>query len=286
MTNFKFKNLGRVLKHYFLPHRGNAFRPHAFRHKMLSWYSIGLILSQLAFGITTYAGPTISAQQSEVMKKNIVTLTNAERSGENLSDLKENIILTQAAYDKLNDMFAKNYWDHKGPNGETAWEFVEKEGYVYQLAGENLARGYDSSAEVVAAWMKSESHRANILNERFRDIGIAVGSGEINGAKTTLVVQIFGEPKTAFAAAATTGPGAFTPKEVLPEIDLGNPALPSKLPYFLIWSFIFGLILVDGFMIRKLGLHASRSHVFNLRVSLLLAGFGLVFMMIGFVGIA
>jgi len=276
----------KLLKHFFVPHRGNAFRPHAARHRMLSIYSVGLVLSQLLLGVTAYAGPTISENQSIVMQKNIVSLTNAERSKENLSLLKENEVLDRAANNKLNDMFEKNYWDHKGPNGETAWDFIESEGYVYQLAGENLARGFDTSAEAVAAWMNSPSHRDNILNKRFREIGISVGSGEIKGAKTTLIVQVFGEPKTAYASAQTQNSTVLADKATLPEIKISNSTLPSKVPYFLIWTFIFGLILVDGFMIRKLGLHASRSHVFNLRVSLLLAGFGLIFMMVGFVGIA
>lgn len=271
-----------------MPHRGNAFRPHAFRHKMLSIYSLGLILSQLFWGATFYAGPSFSNEQAKIMQKNIFNLCNAERAKENISPLTENELLQKAAQDKLNDMFSKNYWDHKGPNGETAWDFVKKEGYLYALAGENLARGFESSAEVVLAWMKSETHKANILNPRFKDIGIAIGSGKINGAQTTIIVQIFGEPKIALAAATNTPQTTpvFAGAEIIPELKLNNPTLPSKVPYFIIWSFIFGLILIDGVMIRRLGLHASRSHVFNLRVSLLMAAFGLIFLMVGFVGIA
>lgn len=276
----------KILKHFFVPHRGNAFRPHALRHKAISIYSIGLILSQLLLGVTAYSGPVVSAAEAANLSKNIVYYTNLERKEQGLMDLSENVKLNLAAKDKLDDMFQKNYWDHNGPKGETAWDFIANEGYFYQLAGENLARGFTNSEETISAWMASQSHKANILNNRFSEIGVAAGSGKINGAQTTVVVQLFGEPKTAYAAAKSSNAGQFSAKEVLPEIKLANATQPSKAPFVMIWALLFGLILLDGFMIRRLGLHFSKAHVFNMRVSLLAALAGIVFLMFGFVAIA
>lgn len=277
------KKFLKVLKHVFVPHRGNAFRPHAFRHKMLSIYSIGLMLSQLAFGITLYSGPNALTVDAKTFTNNIIAETNSERQSQKIGNLYESEVLDKAAADKLKDMFDNDYWDHTGPQGQTAWDFMQHENYTYVLAGENLARGFINTKETVAAWMASPTHRANILNNQFKEIGVAVGSGKINGNLTTLIVQLFGEPKTAFASASSTQNGA---KEVMPSISLGNASQPSKVPFFMVWILIFSLIVVDGFMIRRLGLHASRSHMFNFRVSLLMATFGLAILLLGFVGIA
>lgn len=278
------KKFSKLVKHLFLPHRGNAYRPHALRHKMLSIYSLGLFLSQLLFGITFYSGPTIMNADAKVMAQNIITYSNFERRNNNLGIFYESETLNLAAEKKLKNMFEKDYWDHKGPNGETAWEFIDSTGYQYSLAGENLARGFSSSEEAVKAWMESPTHRANILNERFQEMGVAIGSGKINGAATTVIVQIFGQPKTAFASA--TKRGVSSGEKVIPEISLKNATLPSKVPYLITWTIIFALIILDGVMVRKLGLHTSKAHVFSLRASLLLAAFTLIILTTGFVAIA
>jgi uncharacterized protein YkwD len=275
-----------LFKHFFVPHRGNAFRPHAFRHKAISFYSICLIFSQLLFGVTVYSGPVISEAESLNLSKNIVYYTNQERKNQGLGELVVNERLEQAAQEKLDDMFQKNYWDHNGPNGETAWNFITAEDYYYQLAGENLARGFNNSEEAVDAWMASESHKANILNNRFSEIGVASSSGKIKGSQTTVIVQLFGEPKTAFASARVTNGNQTVVKEVLPELKIANAAQPSKAPFVMVWAILFGLVIVDGLMIRRLGLHFSRPHIFNMRVSLLAALAGIIFLMFGFAAIA
>ena len=277
--------LGLLFKHYFIPHKGNAFRPHALRHRALSLYSTLLIISQMFFGMTMMTGPTITSADAKTIATNIITQTNAQRKTTGLKTLAESDILSKAASDKLADMFAKDYWDHTGPSGETAWQFIDSEGYHYLLAGENLAKGFDNSTEAVEAWMKSPTHKANILNNRFTEIGVAVGSGKIAGKATTLIVQLFGEPTIAMAAAQpqTTVLGST---QLIPELSLSNAKIPSKAPYVAVWALILGLVAVDGVMIRRLGLHASRSHVFNFRVALLLVALGIGALMIGVVGIA
>lgn len=278
------KKLKKLLKHLFLPHRGNAYRPHAVRHKMLSLYSLGLFFSQILLGVTFYSGPVIMNADAKVIAKNVITQSNFERKNNSLSAFYENETLNQAAAKKLEDMFEKNYWDHKGPNGETAWEFIDGTGYQYLLAGENLARGFASSEEAVRAWMNSPTHRANILNSRFQEMGVAVGSGKINGAQTTVIVQLFGQPKTVFAG--VTKKEILGAERLIPEVSLKNATQPSKIPYLITWTIIFGLIILDGAMVRKLGLHTSKSHVFNLRASLLIAAFTLIILTTGFAAIA
>jgi uncharacterized protein YkwD len=279
--------LKRLLKHLFLPHRGNAFRPHALRHKALSFYSLGLLFAQLLFGATIYSGPVIMSGDAKTVAKNIITLTNDQRKSVGAGELYENETLNKAAEDKLRDMFDNDYWDHTGPKGQTAWDFIGLEGYRYLLAGENLARGFEKSNDVVQAWMNSPTHRENLLNSKFQEIGIAIGSGRIKGNKTTVIVQLFGQPRTAFAASSASGQQQILGNQRLyPEFSVNNTTMPSKAPYLVVWTFIFCLVVLDGVMIRRLGLHCSRSHMFNFRVSLLMSVLAFALLAVGVVGIA
>jgi hypothetical protein len=97
-------------------------------------------------------------------------------------------------------MFSKNYWAHVAPDGTTPWDFIKKNGYNYSSAGENLARDFNDSQSVVSAWMASKSHRENIVNLHYREIGIGVVNGILDGKETTLVVQMFGTPVSTLLA--------------------------------------------------------------------------------------
>lgn len=120
--------------------------------------------------------------------------TNIQRSQHNLSPLKYNITLEKAAKNKATNMFALNYWAHIAPNGKTPWDFINEAGYSYTYAGENLAKDFDESDNVVKAWMNSPTHRENILNPNYTEIGFAIQNGTLSGEDTTLVVQMFGTP--------------------------------------------------------------------------------------------
>ena len=100
--------------------------------------------------------------------------------------------MSEAASQKAADMFAKNYWAHNSPNGTTPWVFIKSSGYDYLYAGENLARGFTSSTDVIDAWMQSPGHRENMLSPNYKDIGLAVVPGTLTGDETILVVEMFG----------------------------------------------------------------------------------------------
>ena len=278
------KRFKRVLKHLFVPHRGNAFRPHALRHQALSIYLAAIMLVQIGVGVTMYSGPEVKGADTEAVANGIITLTNQERNRNGAGALYENDTLNQAANRKLQDMFNKNYWDHTGPSGETAWDFITSENYQYEVAGENLARGFKNPTDVVRAWMASPTHRKNLLNDRFQEIGLAVGSGKIHGVTTTVIVQLFGRPKTAFASESIKGDEA-TETIVAPEMSFDNVTLPSKAPYFIVWTLLFALLVMDGIMLRKLGLHTSPKHLYGFRTALALSLFVLVLLSIGFTAI-
>ncbi len=131
------------------------------------------------------------------MEEQIIDLTNQERERENLPPLELNEDLTVAAKLKLADMFSRNYFSHTSPSGLTPWYFLNKVNYDFSTAGENLARDYFSPTLIVDAWMKSATHRQNILNPDFAEVGIAAEVGNFQGEETQLVVQILGNRERA-----------------------------------------------------------------------------------------
>jgi hypothetical protein len=120
--------------------------------------------------------------------------------------------LSDAARRKASDMLEKNYWAHFAPDGSTSpWGFIRQAGYNYQFAGENLAKGFTDSSSVVTAWMNSETHRANILSEKYKEIGFAIVPGTLQGEETVLIVQMFG---TALGQSTASVPQSTAETEV------------------------------------------------------------------------
>lgn len=124
-------------------------------------------------------------------------LTNTERIKAGLKPLRLDPQLNQAATAKCQDMWTRDYWDHNAPDGTEPWVFFEQSGYQYELAGENLASGYDTSQEVVVNWMNSPGHKENLLRSSYLDVGFGIcGDGsEKNTLAGPIVVQHFGTPK-------------------------------------------------------------------------------------------
>ncbi len=127
----------------------------------------------------------------------IITETNNARASQNLPPLSQNKELDASALVKVKDMFAQQYFEHTSPNGSTVVTLVSDAGYDYIVVGENLALGnFESSKEIVDAWMNSPGHRANILNTRFTEIGVGVLEGSYQGETMWLAVQHFGLPRS------------------------------------------------------------------------------------------
>ena len=131
---------------------------------------------------------------------------NQERIAHGLRPLQINVELSLAANDRVQDMFARHYFAHVAPDGTEPFAWMEKRGYNYHEAGENLAVGYRSAASIVQGWMSSPGHRANILGTAFEDVGVAIAEGSPTDAfHGPLVVALYG---AAFPAAARTSYGS------------------------------------------------------------------------------
>lgn len=124
----------------------------------------------------------------------IILETNKERRANNLSLFIESPRLNSAADFKMRDMFTRQYFSHYAPDGTSGIaELLVRFDYNYMTAGENLALGnFKNAHELVAGWMASPGHRANILNSSYRDIGVAAGYDLFEGRQTIIAVQIFG----------------------------------------------------------------------------------------------
>lgn len=178
--------------HLFLPQETNNYRPKIIHHSSLLFLIILLFLFSLyaPFLKKSYSG--VLGVSIGISSQDLLLLTNKKRQQNGLSSLKLNAELNQAASLKGTDMFAKNYWAHSSPSGTTPWFFIKKAGYKYVYAGENLARGFTSSEDVINAWMDSKSHRENILSKNFQDVGFAVVDGILDGEVTILVIEELG----------------------------------------------------------------------------------------------
>lgn len=195
----------------FVPHIDNGGHPHVFHHGTLvvvAIIAISVVVS--IFSLTDKQDHTRLA--ADVYSGLLVDLTNEDRIEKNLPTLAKNNKLALAAQYKAEDMATKGYFAHTSPEGLSSWYWFGKVGYNFSYAGENLAVDFTESKDVSDAWMNSPTHRANILNSGFTEIGIATHDGMYKGDKSTFVVQMFGTPVKAFAEMPQVAPIVQTKK--------------------------------------------------------------------------
>ncbi len=182
-----------LLKHIFIPHDKNDYKPHIFRELSVAIILFGSIfLLGTSFGATFFMRKTVLGVQ--ISSGVLIDLTNENRLAYNQPALVRNTILDQAAELKGKDMAQKEYFSHDSPEGVTPWYWFRKVGYNFLYAGENLAINFTEAGDVERAWMQSPLHKANIMNVQFREIGLAVVEGMYEGYPTMYVVQMFGTP--------------------------------------------------------------------------------------------
>lgn len=188
---------------FILPYPDPGTRARLLKNSALLFYVLVLLVSQVYL---YNLSPRILGFATNIATSELYQLVNQERADLGLATLKRNSKLEQAALKKAQDMFAKNYWAHYAPDGSTTpWKFILQSGYNYKYAGENLAKDFDTSSAVVIAWMNSSSHRANIVNKNYKDVGMVAVNGTLLGEQTTLVVQMFGTTLGTSTASGSTG---------------------------------------------------------------------------------
>lgn len=128
--------------------------------------------------------------------KLLLEATNRERGGVGINPLVMNGKLTDSAQNKCEDMVAQNYWSHDSPGGVEPWSFLSKSGYNHDKAGENLAFGFVKESDVIKGWMDSPSHKKNLLDSAFTEIGFGVCKSDnfVDNGKQLIVVQHLARP--------------------------------------------------------------------------------------------
>lgn len=193
------RKLSDIFAHIFHPRRSNNHRPRLLHPEALFFLvliSSGFVALLHLFSGLSSPNNSVLGYASTITPRQVIRLTNEQRASSGLEPLIFNQSLSEAALAKGQDMFADQYWSHVAPDGLDPWHFIKQAGYKYRLAGENLARDFASTESMVSAWMASPTHRANIVNSRYKEIGIAVIDGSLDGYETTLVVQMFGSQTT------------------------------------------------------------------------------------------
>ncbi|MER5184885.1 CAP domain-containing protein [Streptomyces sp. NPDC002896] len=116
---------------------------------------------------------TSTASASGVVAR-IVELVNDERSKAGCSPLTLNATLTKAAQAHSEDMASHQNMSHTGSDGSSPGDRITSAGYTWSTYGENVAYGYSTPEQVMAGWMSSPGHKANILNCSFKEIGVGL----------------------------------------------------------------------------------------------------------------
>lgn len=151
-----------------------------FRNSLLLWI----------IGIFLFSNNTLA---SSITPANLIELTNHERTKYNLPELTANELLTKAAEQKAEAIFAEQKFAHNFTNKKFS-QWIKEQGYQYSIVGENLAINFTVSEPLFNAWLASPMHKKNILHEDYREMGVAAKTGNWLGEETTLVVELFGAP--------------------------------------------------------------------------------------------
>jgi hypothetical protein len=213
-----------IFKDYFIPCDSNNNKPKILRVRALTAIVVFLVCVKLAAtGYLFFIYPN-KAKMAEEISKQILELINQERVINNLSPLSTDAVLNKAALARAQDMLENNYFAHKSPGGKMPWDWINRGEYGYLFVGENLAMNFTSARSAHAALMLSESHKKNILNDKYADIGLAVLPGAIGGKQTNVLVELFASKKPIQLAKAEE-----------PEVKIAaeapaNVALPAGSP--------------------------------------------------------
>jgi len=111
---------------------------------------------------------------AQAAEAEVIRLVNAQRQQAGLPGLKASGKLAMAAQVQACDNAARRIYSHVGSDGSDLATRLKRTGYRYRLAAENTGRGFNQAARVVAFWMNSPEHRANILLPRAREIGVGL----------------------------------------------------------------------------------------------------------------
>lgn len=217
-------------KGLIFPHESNGYKSRFLQSNILLYFIIALLALKIVSIAVSINFPH-NIFFADITKSALENFVNQTRQSSGLPPLAENPKLNQAAKLKAENMVQNQYFAHTSPSGITPWHWFLQAGYDYKYAGENLAVGFFDSQEVYNAWLNSPSHKANILNPNYKEMGTAVLSG-FGQSNTIVVVQEFASPKTT-APAKTVEPKILSKVAVpgtLNSLQSPGAAVENNLP--------------------------------------------------------
>ncbi len=274
----------------FIPQEKNNYRAEILKNSFLFFLIALYLFNQTLVKYLSFTKPGVLGYSSEITAQKVLDQTNQERSKLGLPVLKYNSLLSQSATQKAQDMFTHNYWAHTSPSGTSPWNFFKNVDYKYSIAGENLARDFYDTESLLKAWMNSPTHKENIINPKYQEIGIGVVNGTLGGIKTTLVVQHFATPVSQIVSNQKTKPETITQPEIITQEQQEiisrdsnilsetqskpiNPLTISKIFGIVVFGLIISVLFIDGYITLKKGVHrmtgSTISHIGFLLVILL-----------------
>lgn len=177
-----------------VPHRKNQYRPHLIRRYGLA--GVLVVVAMLLGGYNLTTSGSVLGDRPVISSQGLLAATNQVRSGYGGHELELNETLSEAARLKAEDMFRQQYWAHTAPDGTEPWQWFDKVGYAYSDAGENLAKNFMTSQSVVSAWMNSQTHRYNVLDTDYTQVGFSTVSGVLEGKPAQITVALYAKPTT------------------------------------------------------------------------------------------
>lgn len=140
----------------------------------MRFLALALLIAGQVLGAST-------SQQDAITAESVLALMNHYRAGNQLPPLLTEKRMMDAAEDRMRDMEDLGYWAHLSPEGRSPFFWLKLRSYRFTRAGENLARGFETTEMLVSTWMDSPGHRANILCDEFNNVGIALIDGATTG---------------------------------------------------------------------------------------------------------
>jgi len=210
-------------KEAILPSENNEYKSKFLQSNLLLYCVISLLILKITttFFVINFPQNLFFA---DITKSTLVDFINQAREAKGIKPLLENNKLNQAAQMKAQNMVQNNYFDHTSPSGVTPWFWFIQAGYKYKYAGENLAIGFYESEEVYNAWLNSASHKANILNPNYTEVGTAVLDG-FGANNSVIVVQEFGSQLPIKTATVKNS----NQKPIKPNTNLATPPDTSNI---------------------------------------------------------
>ena len=199
-------------KDFFIPHPGNGHKPKALHPKRVLFHITSALIIKAILLVFVFNYPLLAWMSPDVAAgegQKIISQTNQLRASLSVPSLTENGKLDIAAALKVQDMFINQYFAHTSPSGLGLKYWLAQAGYSgYQTAGENLAVGFNSATDVMAAWKNSPSHYSNLVDPDFKEVGVGLSGGTYTNIETIFIAQYFGQPA---ASSHTIATAASTP---------------------------------------------------------------------------